>query len=453
MTEGEEAWSVSNLLSFLKNTVEGAVGTCRVVGEVGSCRQPSSGHIYFTIKDSGAQLSCVLYRFRAGLFTAHLKEGMLVQLTGTPTIWEGRGSLQFIVSHVKEAGVGSLQQQFEALKEKLRAEGLFDQERKRKLPRYPRTVGLVTSATGAVIQDMRHRLEQRAPWIRAYLLPVPVQGEGAELKLADALRRWSEPEKNGLPSVEYIIIARGGGSQEDLNCFNQEILARAIAACSVPVVSAVGHETDFTIADFVADLRAPTPTAAIELTTPDTQALHAMLRETETRLQHTMRRGLEKAHLQLRVLESGALRHPLDLLAPYVQRADMFQEELIDKAKQRLNDALHTLDLYHSRINIPRLLAVTERGQERLTAARQKIAMQLSLVLNRRLSTLDLLEQRLLAVSPHHALQRGFALVYSEKGTLVKRATDATTRLRIQFADDTIDAIPLNDAQKQSTSS
>ena len=444
MAENEEAWSVSNLLSFLKNTVEGAVGTCRVVGEVSGCRQPSSGHIYFTLKDENAQLSCVLYRFRAGLFTAHLKEGMLVQLTGTPTVWEGRGSLQFIVSYVKEAGVGSLQQQFEALKEKLRAEGLFAQERKRKLPRYPQTVGLVTSATGAVIQDMRHRLEQRAPWIRAYLLPVPVQGKGAELKLADALRRWSEPEKHGLPAVDYIIIARGGGSQEDLNCFNQEILARAIAACSVPVVSAVGHETDFTIADFVSDLRAPTPTAAIELTTPDAQALHAMLRETETRLRHTLRRGLEKARLQLRVLESGALRHPLDLLAPHVQRIDMFQEGLINSTKRRLTHALHTLDLYHSRINIPRLFAIAERGQERLVATRQKIAMQLHIVLNRRRSALDLLEQRLLAVSPHHALQRGFALVYDKEGSLVKRAIEAPAQLRIQFVDGDIDAINLD---------
>ena len=203
----------------------------------------------------------------------------------------------------------------------------------------------------------------------------------------------------------------------------------------------------------MADLRAPTPTAAIELTTPDAPALHAMLRETETRLRHTVRRRLEKAHLELRVLESGALRHPLDLLAPHVQRIDMFQEELIDSTKRRLTHALHTLDLYHSRINIPRLLAIVERGQEQLAAIRQKIAMQLNIVLNRQRSALDLQEQRLLAASPHHALQRGFTLVYSERGTLIKRATDATTRLRIQFADGSIDALPLNDAQKQSTSS
>ena len=449
----EDVWSVSSLLSFLKDTVEGASGTCKVVGEVGGCKQPGSGHIYFTLKDTEAQLSCVLYRFRAGAFAAHLKEGMLVQLTGTPTVWEGRGSLQFIVSHVKEAGIGSLQQLFEALKQKLQAEGLFDKERKRKLPSYPQSVGLVTSATGAVIQDMRHRLEQRAPWIRAYLLPVPVQGKGAELKLADALHRWSEPEKNGLPPVDYIIIARGGGSQEDLNCFNQEVLARAIAACSVPVVSAVGHETDFTIADFVADLRAPTPTAAIELTTPDGAALRVSLEENESRLKHAMRRGLEKARLQLRVLESGALRHPLDLLAPHIQRVDVLQEELISSTKRRLTLASHELDLYRSRISVPRLLATAVGARERLDAVKQKVMMQLNIALNRRRSALDLLEQRLIAVSPHHALQRGFALVYSEEGALIKRAADVTARLRIQFTDASIDALTLNDAKKQSTSS
>ena len=203
--------SVTELVCRLKHAVEINVGEQSVAGEIGSCKAASSGHIYFTLKDASCQLQCALYAFRARALRVRLREGMQVELRGKATVWEGRGSLQFIVDSVKEAGVGTLQQQFEALKSRLAAEGLFDSARKRQIPRFPQSVALVTSATGAVIQDMRHRLEQRAPWITTYLYPVQVQGKGAESGIAHALEQLGHPSRHNLPQVDYIIIARGGG--------------------------------------------------------------------------------------------------------------------------------------------------------------------------------------------------------------------------------------------------
>ena len=430
------ALSVTELVCRLKQTVEVNVGEQCVVGEIGSCKAASSGHIYFTLKDAHCQLQCALYAFRARSMRLRLREGMLVELRGKATVWEGRGSLQFIVDSVKEAGVGTLQQQFEALKARLAAEGLFDPARKRPIPRFPQSVALVTSATGAVIQDMRHRLEQRAPWIRTYLYPVQVQGKGAELGIARALEQLGTPGRYGMPAVDYIIIARGGGSLEDLWCFNEEVLARAIAACPVPVVSAVGHETDFTIADFVADLRAPTPTAAIELTTPDAAELRAWLAGTALHLRQQLTRSIQMARLRLKVVQQSRLGTPRELLVPHQQRLDTLTEELHTALHTRLQQERTRLNLCAARLSAPSVLSHIHHAADRLTRQKQLLLTSLHNRLGTHRARLETLAARLSAASPQNALDRGFALVSTADGRLARDAAalHPGDELRIRLA-------------------
>ncbi len=416
--------SVTELVARLKYSVEQGVGEQEVTGEIGSCKMASSGHHYFTLKDVRSQLQCVLYRHAAAGLRVRLREGMQVELYGRATVWEGRGSLQFIVSRVKEAGVGSLQQQFEALKQKLGEEGLFSSARKKPLPSWPRSVALITSPTGAVIEDMRHRLASRAPWMEVYLYPVQVQGKGAEIGLADAVRRWSEPERYGLPSVDYIILARGGGSIEDLWCFNEELLARAIADCSRPLISAIGHETDFTIADFVADLRAPTPTAAIELSTPDAAAFQEWLAQAERTMKRRLRQALELAQMKMRHIERSKLAHPEEALAGFAQLLDEISEDFHASYRERLERMSHKLELLSSRISPRELELRIQTMQHRMEQGGDRMLARLRQRHTQAQAYLDGLAAQLHAASPQNALDRGFALVTAADGTLLREAQE-----------------------------
>ncbi len=428
--------SVTELVSRLRRVVEVEVGEQHVRGEIGSCKAASSGHIYFTLKDEKSQLQCVLYRFQAAASRVFLREGLEVELTGRATVWEGRGSLQFIVSRVQEAGLGTLQQRFEQLKRKLEAEGLFSPARKRQLPLFPQSVGLITSASGAVIEDMRHRLAERAPWMHAYLLPVQVQGRGAEVGIACAIRRWGAPYENGLPPVDYLIVARGGGSMEDLWCFNEEVVARAIAESPVPVVSAIGHETDFTIADFVADLRAPTPTAAIELTTPDAAALDTWFEQCGLDLRRRLTRALEMARLRLRAATQGKLARPAEALAPFQQRLDVLEEELRQTARSRRERARHALEVAAARLSTRTVRAAIASASEKIAATRRHLILTAHARLKADSARLGTLSAQLSAASPQNALERGFALVSTTGGKLVRRADSLTAgdELKLRFA-------------------
>lgn len=435
--------SVTQLVAQLKYAVENGVGERAVSGEIGSCKVAGSGHVYFTLKDHSAQLQCVLYRYQASAARApRLREGMQVELRGRATVWEGRGSLQFVVTQVKEAGLGTLQQQFEELKRRLAAEGLFDSARKKPLPRFPLSVGLITSATGAVIQDMRHRLEERAPWINAWLYPVQVQGRGAELGIARAIRHWNEPERYGLPEVDYLIIARGGGSLEDLWCFNEEVLARAIAASRLPVVSAVGHETDFTIADFVADLRAPTPTAAIELTTPDKSVLLRQLDNTADQLRRRMERALQLAQLRLKVVEQSRLKNPQEILAPMEQKIDLLEEQLHSVCQERLQQAHARLEILAARLAPKSVLETLAHTHRRLSDTGAYLIASARNRLQQAAAHTETLSARLKAASPQNALDRGFALVRQPDGRLARRAADLPpgTALAITLSEGTLSA-------------
>lgn len=272
VSEASKKLSVSGLVDLLQEVVESNFVTVTVEGEISNFSAPASGHWYFTLKDSGAQLRGVMFRSRNRLADRPPKNGMQVVCSGTVTVYVARGEMQLVVDHLTPAGQGQLQVAFEALKEKLAGEGLFSSERKRSLPAFPKSVGIVTSATGAAVHDIFNVLRRRAPDVRLLLRPVKVQGDDAAEEIAAAIE-----DLNRFGDLDVLIVGRGGGSLEDLWAFNEEVVARAIVASNIPVISAVGHETDFTIADFVSDLRAPTPSAAAELVAKNRLELEAHL--------------------------------------------------------------------------------------------------------------------------------------------------------------------------------
>lgn len=436
------AMTVSQLVGALRRAVEIDVGEQTVEGEIGSCKWASSGHVYFTIKDALAQIDCVMYRSQAAGCASVLREGVKAELKGKATVYEGRGRLQFLVTKVREAGAGELQTLFEDLKRKLAAEGLFDASRKRKIPSYAQAVGLITSPTGAVIQDMRHVFERRAPWIHVYLLPVRVQGSGAEYGIAEAVRVWNFPAEYCLPKVDYLIVARGGGSLEDLWCFNEEILVRAIAESEIPVISAVGHETDFTIADFVADLRAPTPTAAVELGTPDGAALGEKLFETALYLKRRLTQACDYARVRLQLAWRGMEKSSEELLQPWWQQLDEVTEDMRDILFETIEDGYQTLERLELQLTSkhPRESGKLMRNHlENLKTALQETLKHR--IQNHRTS-LDMLENIIRAVGPEETLKRGYSLVSNAQGKLLRCVSDADVgdEVNMRFADGVFDA-------------
>jgi len=267
-------YTVTELTRRIKQVLEAGFTSVVVVGEISNLKQHSSGHVYFTLKDENSQLSAVLWRSRVQHVAVMPRDGMKVIVSGRITVYEVRGTYQIDVASISPLGAGELQMAFERLKEKLAAEGLFQRDRKKPLPEYPERIGIVTSRTGAVLHDMVHVFRRRFPALTLVLVPVRVQGAGAAEEIARAVR-----DLNACGTVDVIIVARGGGSLEDLWAFNEEVVARSIVSSRIPVVSAVGHEVDFTIADFVADLRAPTPSAAAEIVVKDRTAVLEILRD------------------------------------------------------------------------------------------------------------------------------------------------------------------------------
>lgn len=318
--------TVSHLVELIREVVESNFFAVTVEGEVSNFAAPSSGHWYFTLKDGQAQLRAVMFRGRNRLVVNPPADGFKVVCRGTVSVYPARGEVQFIVDSLAPAGIGSLQVAFEALKARLAAEGLFAEGRKRPLPGFPRTVGIVTSRTGAAIHDMLNVLRRRAPGIRVVLRPVRVQGEGASGEIAAAI---ADLNRQGVADV--LIVGRGGGSLEDLWAFNEEVVARAIAASAIPVISAVGHEVDFTIADFVADLRAPTPSAAAELVAKSRLELESHVDHLIMRLQSRLVQGFALARERLEGLENR-----LQLTA----RGWPARREQVEQLEHRLGQAI-----------------------------------------------------------------------------------------------------------------
>ena len=320
------ALSVSALAALARETLERAFPSLWVAGEVaGWKRYGSSGHCYFTLRDAHAQVRCVMFRTDAQRLPADPEEGTQVRLLGRLTLYDRKGDVQFVVRELESRAAGGLWRvAFEKLRTKLEAEGLLAAGRKRPLPGFPSTVGIVTSPAGAALHDILHVIRRRAPWIRVVLSPARVQGEGAAREIARALARLGR-----VPGLDVVIVGRGGGGAEDLWAFNEEPVARAIAACPVPVISAVGHETDITIADLVADLRAPTPSAAAERAVPDGLALAAGLRVTENRLREALLRGVSRRR---------------DRLAQVAEGLEDCARDRIRRARERVARLSHTLE-------------------------------------------------------------------------------------------------------------
>jgi exodeoxyribonuclease VII large subunit len=391
--------SITDLTSAIRELLETGLGEIWVAGEISNFRAPGSGHLYFTLKDETATLSAVMFQREARRIGFAPADGQAVLVRGTITVYEARGQYQIQVAEIRPRGQGSLQQRFEELKQRLQAEGLFALERKRPLPVFPEAIGVVTSLQGAVLQDMLQILQRRAPGISIRVRGVRVQGIGAAQEIAEAIDAFSA-EKN----VDLLVIARGGGSLEDLWAFNEEVVARALAACSVPTVSAVGHETDFTIADFVADLRAPTPSAAAELLTRDWTEWRQTVAKLHARLERTTRQVLGDHRRNLaRLASSYALREPRRVVRQWAQRLDDLRENLYAAAHNSIQ----------SRQNALRFL------EARLTARHPARELE------RRRAHLTQLAARLRALGPQATLDRGYALVLDPLGHPLSQAKKA----------------------------
>ncbi len=374
-SEETHIFSVSELTQTIKRLLEDNIPTIWLEGEVSNFKAHSSGHFYFTLKDASAQISAVIWRSRAAMLNFEIEDGMHVQALGNVRVYERGGRYNFDVLQIQPAGLGRLQMEFERLKKRLEAEGLFDPEHKRSIPKFPFRIGVITSETGAAIRDIINVLKRRAPHVQIILRPVQVQGEGAAQDIAQAIDEFNE-----YGQVDVLIVGRGGGSLEDLWAFNEESVARAIYASRIPVISAVGHEIDFTIADFVSDLRAPTPSAAAELAVPDYQEL----RQRVLRYAQQMRRLLlsQIEHYRQRILalqRSYGLRRPQDLLHQYAVRIDELGARLF-------------------------------RSVEHTISQHQQYVQQIRL--------------RLQNLNPKRVLERGYSITYLD-GKVLKRAAQA----------------------------
>jgi exodeoxyribonuclease VII large subunit len=412
-------WPVRELVGQIRELVEQEYIDVWVEGEISNFRPAPSGHIYFTLKDADAQLPIVLFRRQAMLLRFRPEDGLHVLVRGRVSVYEQRGQLQLVAETMEPVGAGSLQLAFEQLKERLKAEGLFDSARKRPLPPFPRTVGIVTSPTGAVIRDFLNVVARRHSGLNVLLYPVSVQGDSASAEIERALT-----DLNVSGRVDLIVLARGGGSLEDLAAFNSEQVARAIASSSLPVVSAIGHETDFTIADFVADLRAPTPSAAAELVTAAQHRIAEHVATQSNRLDRGMRLRLLQAQQCLSTLR--------------VDRAESRVTTLLHRSAQRLDDLAFRFEsaigasLRNRRTRIDTLTASCIRHDPRQAIAQARMRLinlhsrldrSFDRALKRTAFRLGSLDARLRALSPLSVLDRGYALVFAANGAVVRSSS------------------------------
>jgi exodeoxyribonuclease VII large subunit len=407
--QASKVFTVSELTRSIRGTLEAKFGAVWVQGEISNYKLHPSGHQYFTLKDQRAQISCVIWRDTMAPLRQSLVDGAQVQVYGTVTVFEARGQYQLNVQILQPRGVGLLQAKFEALKRKLEAEGLFAPERKRPLPKFPRRIGIVTSPSGAAIRDMLNVLRRRAPWLQILINPARVQGTGAAQEIAVAIRQLATPNKVFAP-VDLMVVTRGGGSIEDLWEFNEEIVARAIFHSAVPIVSAVGHEIDFTICDFVADLRAPTPSAAAELIVPDI------------------------VDLQRRI--DGCTR----------ALARQLLNRLRD-AQQRLDHACETLQrcLAHRIDNYKRSLLHIMRALQARSPARELIMRRSRFAdLHRRLvacpprllesagNRFQRVEGILRVLGPDATLRRGYSITINDRGKIIRTIAAVRPKMKIR---------------------
>ncbi len=409
-----QIFTISQLNRRARILLETHLSLLWVRGEISNLARPGSGHWYFTLKDSDAQVRCAMFRNRNGLVRFQPKDGDQVLVRGRVGLYENRGEYQLIAEHMEADGAGLLQQQYEALKLRLQGEGLFDPAHKQPLPPYPGRIGVITSPTGAAVRDILHVTARRCPWLEMVILPTQVQGREAAGQIIAAIEF-----ANRQRVCDLLIVTRGGGSIEDLWCFNEEAVARAIFASAIPIISAVGHETDFTIADFVADLRAPTPSAAAEMATPDGDALAASLQRLEGALARRTAASLELRSRQLQHL-AKRLRSPVDKLREQSQNLDHLEIRLRQAWQRKLAGHQGQLALLKRRLD-------SIHPDKQLALYQTRVA-ELEIRLNRGATTgltakrqrLQGLAATLNAVSPLNTLDRGYALARDSGGRLLR---------------------------------
>ena len=464
--------TVGELTTQVKRLLEKQVGQIWVTGEITNFRAQSSGHFYFTLKDAESQLNCVLFRNEALESRAFLQDGRKVVLQGNLTVYEPRGQYQLRVTAVELQGVGALQAAFEKLKQKLNAEGLFASERKRPLPRYPQRIGIVTSPTGAAIRDVLHVVRRRHPGLEMVLVPCRVQGLGAAEEIAAAIRllnefsegkmakgrskasgrgrplsprgaEGEEAEASGVQqsalhtphtALDLILVTRGGGSLEDLWAFNEEVMARAIFESALPIVSAVGHEIDFTISDFVADVRAATPSAAAEIITDGAFSSSQFLFAAGDRMRQLLRRRLEDKEYEFAQTEQRLARlHPRRRLNEWLQRLDDLQNSLWRCARQGTRNQQVAWRNLRERLQRLRLRQVLEQRRELFQLAARRFREQIRRQLQNQQHDLAALTTRLRLLNPEQVLARGYSITLSaDTGKVIRDATEAKPGQRLR---------------------
>jgi exodeoxyribonuclease VII large subunit len=436
----DSIYTVSTLTRLIKNTLEGDFPAVWVRGELSGCRRPESGHLYFALKDATtALLDAVLFRTDALRLGFEPRDGMEVEAFGGITVYEPRGRYQLVARELRPAGMGALLLKLEELKQRLKAEGLFEPTRKKPLPPYPRRVGIVTSPVGAAVRDMVKVLRARWPGIQIVLAPARVQGPGAAVEIAAGIGRFARYGR-----VDLVIVGRGGGSLEDLWAFNEEIVARAIAACSIPIISAVGHEVDWTLADLVADVRAATPSNAAEIAVRDHFEVKRRLRTLRGRRRSALVRALAERRRRLQTLiEKYGFRRQRDAIGFHQQRIDDLTARLRAAAEGRVARArewLRRIGLSYGLREWPRALsglrARTGVTRERLVAAMVRVAHD-------RRVRLDRHQDHLRALSPRRVLERGYCLARMPDGSLIRGAEVLTAgdRVALEFARGEADAV------------
>ncbi|HWG11060.1 MAG TPA: exodeoxyribonuclease VII large subunit [Rhodanobacteraceae bacterium] len=417
-----EILTPSMLNGLVRELIEGALPLVWIEGELSNVARPASGHLYFTLKDAAAQVRCAMFKPRSTWLRFRPADGAHVLARARVSLYEARGEFQLVVEHMEEAGEGALRRAFELLKAKLQAEGLFDAQRKRALPRWPRRIGVITSPSGAAVRDVLAVARRRFALSEIEILPVPVQGREAPVAIVAMLQAASRSGRH-----DVLLLTRGGGSLEDLMAFNDEAVARAVAASTVPVVSAVGHEIDFSITDFVADLRAATPSAAAELLLPDTQALMDALAAQRARLENTWRHRQQSRmqrldHLQARL----AARHPQQRLLHGRERLAALHGRMqrgtiadVQAVRTRLAHLHARLRNTHPSRRLPQLARDTARLRQQLQGAWAQSAQRDA----QRVATLA---RALQAISPLATLERGYAILFDEKGQALRSARDVS---------------------------
>ena len=425
-------FSVTELTRSIRGLLETRFRSVWVHGEISNYKKHPSGHQYFTLKDQRAAISCVIFRNTLPPFPTTLNDGMQVQVFGNLTVFEARGQYQLNVQILQSRGLGILQAKFEALKKKLEAEGLFETARKRPLPKFPRRIGIITSPSGAAIRDMLNILQRRAPAVAVLINPVRVQGMGAALEIATAIRELNLPNDNWKP-LDVLVLARGGGSMEDLWEFNEEMVARAIFHSRIPVVSAIGHEVDFTIADFVADLRAPTPSAAAELIVPDIRELERQIGELEACLHKCWRTFLVQARARLQGLSEKTLSRELRRrLRETQQQLDYARESLLRalegralRERARLTNAQLALKARHPAREVAARHQLLAQAQRRLLECGRQRLMNASQRWERAAGMLRLL-------GPEQTLERGYSITRGQEGKVIRSVGVVRPKMKIR---------------------